>query len=104
MIPLAATSSLTVTRKRNCVSMATVETHRPDCKQILLGLAVDRDGLPLGSDVFPGNTQDVETVQQMVTKIKGLGIQRCIFVSDCGMVSKENLDAMEEAGLETLWA
>ena len=76
--------------------------HRPDCKQIVLGLAVDRDGLPLGSDVFPGNTQDVETVQQMVAKIKGLGIQRCIFVSDCGMVSQKNLDTMEEAGLETL--
>ncbi len=76
--------------------------HRPDRKQILLGLAVDKDGLPLASDIFPGNTQDVETVQQMVSKLKSLGVQRCIFVSDCGMVSKKNLDAMEDAGLETL--
>jgi transposase len=76
--------------------------HRPGCKQILLGLAVDKDGLPLGSDIFPGNTQDVETVQQMVAKLKSMGIQRCIFVSDSGMVSKKNLDAIKEAGLDTL--
>lgn len=76
--------------------------HRPDCRQILLGLAVDKDGLPIASDIFPGNTQDVTTVQQMVTRLKGLGVQRCIFVSDSGMVSQENLDAMKESGLETL--
>ena len=76
--------------------------HRPDRKQILLGLAVDRDGLPLASNIFPGNTQDVETVTKMVSKLKGLGVTRCIFVSDCGMVSQENLDAIEDAGLETL--
>jgi transposase len=74
----------------------------PGCKQILLGLAVDKDGLPLGSDVFPGNTQDVETVQRMVSKLQRLGVKRCIFVSDSGMVSKTNLEALQEAGMETI--
>lgn len=76
--------------------------HRPGCKQILLGLAVDKDGLPLGSDVFPGKTQDVKTVRQMVFKLQRLGVKRCIFVSDSGMVSKKNLEAIQEAGMETL--
>lgn len=76
--------------------------HRPDCKQILLGMAVDKDGLPLASDIFSGGTQDVETVKQMIARLKVLGVQRCIFVSDSGMVSQENLDAMKDAGLETL--
>jgi transposase len=76
--------------------------HRPGCKQIVLGLAVDKDGLPLASDVFPGNTQDVKTVQQMVSKLRRLGVKRCIFVSDSGMVSKKNLEALQEAEMETL--
>jgi len=76
--------------------------HRPDCRQILIGMAVDKDGLPLASDIFSGGTQDVETVKQMVAKLKGLGVQRCIFISDSGMVSKDNLDALAEAGLDTL--
>jgi transposase len=63
---------------------------------------VDKDGLPLASDIFPGSTQDVETVIKMVAKLKGLGIQRCIFISDSGMVSQENLSAIEDASLETL--
>lgn len=76
--------------------------HRPDCKQILLGLAVDRDALPLASDIFPGNTQDVETVRQMVSRLRSLGVKRCIFVSDSGMVSKTNLEALQEAGMDTI--
>ncbi len=41
-------------------------------------------------------------VQAMIAKLKGLGMQRCIFVSDSGMVSAENLKALETAGLDTL--
>ena len=63
---------------------------------------MDKDGLPLASDVFPGNTQDVETVQQMVSRLCRLGVKRCIFVSDSGMVSKKNLEALQEAKMETL--
>ena len=40
--------------------------HRPDCKQVCIGLVVTRDGFPLGYEVFDGNRTDVTTVQQIV--------------------------------------
>ena len=52
--------------------------HRDDRRQILVGLTVDRNGLPLASDIFPGNTQDVSTVKRMVTRFCGMGTKRCI--------------------------
>ena len=40
---------------------------RGDCKQVCIGLVVSRCGMPLGYEVFAGNTADVTTVQQIVT-------------------------------------
>lgn len=34
--------------------------HRPDCKQVNLGLVVTPEGLPIGYEVFAGNTADVD--------------------------------------------
>jgi transposase len=65
-------------------------------------MAVDPEGLPLASAIFPGNTQDVSTVPAMIAKRKGLGVQQCLFGSDSGMVSAEHLEALETAGLDTL--
>ena len=76
--------------------------HRPDRRQIVIGLTVDKHGLPLASDIFTGNTVDVQTVKTTVAKLSRLGINRCLFVSDSGMVSSENLKALSLAGLQTL--
>lgn len=40
--------------------------HRPDCVQVNIALVVSREGMPLGYEVFAGNTTDVTTVQQIV--------------------------------------
>jgi len=40
--------------------------HRPDCKQVNIGLVVTPEGLPIGYEVFAGNTADVTTVEDMV--------------------------------------
>jgi transposase len=37
--------------------------HRPDTKQICIGLVVTADGFPLGYEVFAGNTNDVTTLE-----------------------------------------
>jgi hypothetical protein len=73
--------------------------HRNDRPQILIGLTVNKEGLPLASEVFPGNTADVSTVKKMIKRIKKLGLRHCIFVSDRGTVSKGNLRALKDAGL-----
>ncbi len=63
---------------------------RGDAPQVVVGLAVTRDGLPVRSWVFPGNTTDVTTVQQVKEDLRGWRLGRCVFVGDAGMNSEDN--------------
>ena len=72
--------------------------HRPDRKQIVIGLLITATGDPLYWKVWPGNTPDVTTVDTIVTGLRDtLGIAHCILVFDRGMVSAANLAAIEAA-------
>ena len=44
--------------------------HRSDCKQVCIGLVVTTDGIPIGYEVFAGNTHDSKTYQQIVTTME----------------------------------
>lgn len=63
---------------------------RSDAPQIVVGLAVTRDGLPVRSWVFAGNTTDVTTVEQVKQDLRGWRLGRCLFVGDAGMNSEDN--------------
>lgn len=63
---------------------------RSDAPQIVVGLAMTRDGLPVRSWVFPGNTADVTTVQNVKKQLSGWRLGRCVFVGDAGMNSEDN--------------
>jgi hypothetical protein len=63
---------------------------REDVPQIVVGLAVTRDGLPVRSWILPGNTTDVTTVEQVKKDLAGWKLGRCVFVGDAGMNSEEN--------------
>jgi len=70
---------------------------RGDCKQICIGLVVSRCGMPLGYEVFAGNTADVTTVEQIVTTMETrYGRSNRIWVMDRGMVSQENIEFLKE--------
>src|SRR5215510_14360710 len=71
---------------------------RADAPQIVVGLAVTREGLPVRHWVFPGNTVDVTTVAQVKDDLKGWKLSRCVFVGDAGMVSQENLERLSTSG------
>ena len=71
---------------------------RSDAPQIVIGLAVTRDGLPVRHWVFPGNTVDVSTVAQVKDDLRGWKLSRCVFVGDAGMVSQDNLHKLSESG------
>jgi len=71
---------------------------RYDAPQIVIGLAVTRDGFPLRHWIFPGNTVDVTTVAGVKNDLKGWNLSRCVFVGDAGMVSADNLAALARAG------
>jgi transposase len=73
--------------------------HRPDCKQVLIGLVVTRDGYPLGYEVFAGNRNDGTTVKEIVLRMEQrYGQQQRIWVLDRGMVSEATLAWLKERG------
>jgi len=63
---------------------------RADAPQIVVGLAVTRQGLPVRSWVFSGETADVTTVETVKQDLRGWRLGRCVFVGDAGMNSEEN--------------
>jgi len=71
---------------------------RTDAPQIVVGLAVTREGIPVRHWVFPGNTVDVTTVKQIRTDLRGWRMTRCVFVGDAGMVSEKNLEELSRGG------
>ena len=71
---------------------------RGDAPQVLVGLAVTREGFPVRHWVFPGNTVDVSTVQRVKADLRGWRLNRCVFVGDAGMVSAHNLHALARGG------
>ena len=74
------------------------KSGRADLPQVVVGLAVTRDGFPVKSWVFPGNTADVTTVERVKEELRGWRLNRCLFVADAGMVSEENLRTLSLGG------
>lgn len=73
--------------------------HRSDCKQVCIGLVVTRDGIPLGYEVFAGNTHDSKTYQQIVTKMESqYGKANRVWCTDRGMMNKENIAFLQQEG------
>jgi transposase len=72
---------------------------RPDCKQVCVGVVVDREGYPLGHEVFDGNRVDVTTVKEIVERMEErYGKAKRVWVMDRGMVSKANLEWLRAGG------
>lgn len=79
--------------------------HRSDCKQIVLALVVSRDGFPLAHFTLAGNTQDLQTVQQIVRAVeKRFGRSQRVWVMDRGLISKEVLQFLRKEGRRYLLA
>ena len=70
---------------------------RPDCLQVCIGLVVTTDGIPLGYEVFDGNTGDATTVETIVQAMESkYGRAQRIWVMDRGMVSEANLKFLRD--------
>jgi transposase len=73
--------------------------HRPDCKQICIGLVVSREGFPLGYEVFAGNRRDSTTLQEVVKRMEErYGREGRIWAVDRGMIDAANLKWLKERG------
>jgi transposase len=65
--------------------------------QVVVGLALTREGLPVRSWVFPGNTADVTTIDHLKDDLRGWRLNRCVFVGDSGMFSEANRQRLSRA-------
>jgi len=65
--------------------------------QIVVALAVTREGLPVRSWVFPGNTSDADTVKKVREDLRGWKLGRALFVAESGMNSSTNRDELAKA-------
>jgi len=65
---------------------------RDNDPQVVIALAVTREGVPVRSWVFPGATPDVTTVRTIKADLREMRLGRVLFVGDAGLYSRANLD------------
>ena len=71
--------------------------HRPDLKQMVVGMVLDQSGNPICSELWPGNTADVKSLIPIVERLKiRFGIGSVCIVADRGMISAETLAEVEK--------
>jgi transposase len=72
--------------------------HRPDLPQVVIGLAVTREGIPVRCWCWPGNTNDMTVLRQVKDDLRGWRLGRVITVVDRGFASDDNLAYLTRAG------
>jgi transposase len=72
--------------------------QRPDRPQVVIGLAVTREGIPVRVWVWPGNTNDQTVIKEVKDDLAGWRLGRCVWVVDRGFSSDENLRYLTRAG------
>jgi hypothetical protein len=79
--------------------------HRSDCTQVIVALVVTREGFPLAHYTWAGNTQDLKTVQRLVSAIEArFGTSNRVWVMDRGMISDDALTFLSAPGRRYLLA
>jgi hypothetical protein len=71
---------------------------RGDLPQASIGLAVTRDGIPVRCWVWPGNTADASTVEQVQQDLAGWRLSRVVWVVDRGFAGQEQEIAFQRGG------
>jgi transposase len=75
--------------------------HRPDLKQMVVGLALDLHGWPLCCELWPGNTADVTTLLPVVNRLrKRFRVRRVCIVADRGMISADTIKVLESGEVD----
>ena len=72
--------------------------HRPDLPQVVIGLAVTREGIPVRVWVWPGNANDQTLVAQVKADLAGWRLGRAIYVVDSGFSGRDNLRHLRSGG------
>ena len=75
--------------------------RRPDRPQVMIGLLVTGDGIPIAHHVFGGNTNDATTLPAVLNDLQErFGVGRIAVVADRGLISENNLAEVGAAGFD----
>ena len=75
--------------------------HRPDLKQVVVGVVLDNEGRPICSETWPGNTTDVKALLPVIDRLRQrFGITRMCVCADRGMISTETIAELEKRGID----
>jgi len=73
--------------------------HRPDLKQMVVGMLLDGEGRPVCTELWPGNTTDVTTLIPVVDRLRQtFHVREVCVVADRGMISAKTIDELEARG------
>ena len=72
--------------------------HRDDLPQVVIGLAVTREGIPVRCWCWPGATNDMTVIGQVKADLRGWRLGRVVWVVDRGFASDDNLRTLTRAG------
>lgn len=75
--------------------------HRPDLKQVVVGVVLDNEGRPICSETWPGNATDVKALLPVIDRLRErFGIIRMCVCADRGMISAETITELEKRGID----
>lgn len=78
--------------------------HRKDRPQVLLALAVTKEGFPFFWQVLSGEIHDSSTVKETVTTLREkFNVKKVCLVMDKGMVNKDNFKAIEKENKDNIF-
>jgi len=72
--------------------------HRKDLPQVVIAMAVTRDGIPVRCWTFPGDTADTAIIRTVKDDLDGWGVRRLVWVADRGFASAANRAYLTRGG------
>ena len=72
--------------------------HRDDLPQVVIAMAVTRDGIPVRCWTFPGDTADTAILRTIKDDLGGWGLRRLVWVADRGFASAANRAYLTRGG------
>lgn len=73
--------------------------HRPELKQLVVGMVLDNTGTPICSQILPGKSTDVKSLLPVRSRLeRQFAVERVCLVADRGMISKDTLAELERDG------
>jgi Transposase DDE domain len=72
--------------------------HRPDLPQVVVGMAVTRNGIPVRMWTFPGTASDQVIIRKVKDDLRGWNLSRVIWVLDRGFTSERNRRYLQRGG------